>query len=68
MPKMKPHKASKRRLRITSTGKVMRTKGGVRHLLADRSPKTMRNRGKKASIPNAGHRRKVRQAFLVGLP
>jgi ribosomal protein L35 len=38
MPKMKSHKASKRRIRITAKGKILRTQCGVRHLLAGRRP------------------------------
>jgi large subunit ribosomal protein L35 len=49
MPKMKSHKASKRRIRITPTGKILRTQCGVRHLLTHRSPKRLRNLGKKTT-------------------
>ncbi len=42
MPKMKSHKASKRRLRITKNGKILRRQGGVRHLMTNRSPKKKR--------------------------
>ena len=37
--KMKSHKASKRRIRLSPRGKIIRTQCGVRHLLAGRSPK-----------------------------
>ncbi len=66
MPKMKSHKAHKRRIRITSTGKVMRTQCNVRHILADRSPKRMRNLHKTRSTSHAGTLRKARVALLMG--
>jgi large subunit ribosomal protein L35 len=44
MPKMRTHKSSKRRVRVTRKGKVVMTTAGVRHLMADRTPKTKRNR------------------------
>lgn len=54
MPKMKSHKASRRRMRVTRNGKVVRTTAGVRHLLADRSPKTKRQRRLKSVNTNEG--------------
>lgn len=54
MPKMKSHKASKRRVRVTRNGKVVRTTCGVRHLLAGRSPKTKRNRRHKSVSTSRG--------------
>jgi ribosomal protein L35 len=54
MPKMRTHKSSKRRIRVTRNGKVVRTQCGVRHLLADRSPKTKRNRRAKAVSTSKG--------------
>ena len=50
--KMKSHKASRRRLRVTRNGKLLRTQGGVRHLMTARSPKRKRNLRKKATILN----------------
>ncbi|MBI2918127.1 MAG: 50S ribosomal protein L35 [Chloroflexi bacterium] len=32
MPKLKTHKGAARRIKITATGKMMRTKGGKSHL------------------------------------
>ena len=36
--KMKTHKASQGRLRLTRNGKIVRRRSGVRHLLTHRSP------------------------------
>jgi large subunit ribosomal protein L35 len=68
MPKMKSHKASKRRLRITPTGKVLRTQCGVRHLLTHRTAKRKRNLRKKATTTTAGYTRRARYALLKGQP
>ncbi len=43
MPKMKTHKSSLRRVRVTRNDKVVRGQCGVRHLLTNRSPKRRRN-------------------------
>jgi large subunit ribosomal protein L35 len=66
MPKMKSHKASKRRIRITPTGKVMRTQCGVRHLLTHRSPKRLRNLGKSTTSTSWGISQRAKFALLAG--
>lgn len=63
MPKMKSHKASKRRLRVTRNGKIVRTTCGVRHLLTHRTPKTKRNRRNKSVTTNAGNVRRAKYAL-----
>jgi large subunit ribosomal protein L35 len=42
MPKMKTHKASKKRFRITATGKLKRHKACKKHLLSHKSGKRKR--------------------------
>jgi large subunit ribosomal protein L35 len=42
MPKMKTHKASKKRFRVTATGKLKRHKAGKKHLLSHKSGKRKR--------------------------
>jgi len=37
MPKMKTHKAGAKRYKVTSTGKIIRRKAGIGHLLANKS-------------------------------
>jgi large subunit ribosomal protein L35 len=66
MPKMKSHKASRKRIRLTPNGKLMRTQCGVRHILADRSPKRMRNLHKLTQTTTAGYKRRARFALLTG--
>ena len=66
MPKMKSHKASKSRFRLTPNGKVVRTQCGVRHLLTNRSPKRLRNLHKKTVSTSAGILRRARFMTLSG--
>lgn len=42
MPKMKTHKASKARFKVTGTGKLKRNRPGRRHILTKKSPKRKR--------------------------
>jgi large subunit ribosomal protein L35 len=42
MPKMKTHKGSKKRFRITATGKLKRRKAGKKHLLSHKTGKRKR--------------------------
>ena len=43
MPKNKTHSGAKKRFRITGTGKVMRERAGLRHLLEGKSGKKVRS-------------------------
>ena len=43
MPKMKTHKASAKRFKITGTGKLKRAKAFKSHILTKKSSKTKRN-------------------------
>jgi large subunit ribosomal protein L35 len=42
MPKLKTHKGAQKRLSVTGTGKIMRTKGGKSHLRMHRSKRAKR--------------------------
>jgi len=42
MPKMKTHKASKKRFRVTASGKLKRTSAGKKHLNSHKSGKRKR--------------------------
>ena len=42
MPKMKTHKASKKRFRVTATGKLKRHQAGKKHLLSHKTGKRKR--------------------------
>lgn len=52
MPKMKTHKATKKRFRLTATGKAMHRGAGTSHLAFRMSPKRRRNlRGTRVLAP-----------------
>jgi len=38
MPKMKTHRGAKKRFKVTGTGKIMRRKAGMNHILEKKSP------------------------------
>jgi len=42
MPKMKTHKASRKRFRVTATGKLKRRQAGKKHLLSHKTGKRKR--------------------------
>ncbi|HHV42967.1 MAG TPA: 50S ribosomal protein L35 [Clostridiaceae bacterium] len=42
MPKIKTHSSSKKRYKVTRTGKYMRAQAGKRHILTKKSPKRKR--------------------------
>jgi len=42
MPKMKTHKASKKRFRVTASGKLKRCQAGKKHLLSHKTGKRKR--------------------------
>ena len=43
MPKQKTHSASKKRFRVTGTGKVMRSQAFKKHILTKKTTKRKRN-------------------------
>jgi large subunit ribosomal protein L35 len=48
--KLKTHRGAAKRLKITSTGKIMRMRSGKRHLLGTKKPKRMRRLGKSIEV------------------
>lgn len=50
MPKMKTHKASKARFKVTGTGKLKRQRPGRRHILTKKTPKRKRQLAKPALV------------------
>lgn len=60
--KMKTHKASLGRLRLTRNGKIVRRQSGVRHMLTHRSPKRKRNLRGPATTLTKGFVSKLRRA------
>ena len=57
MPKQKTHKGIAKRIRVTSTGKLVRSKAGRRHLLAHKSSKRKRALRRRVLIAQADMKR-----------
>ena len=64
MPKMKTHKGAAKRLKVTGSGKVMRKKEGMGHLLSGKSRKRKR-RLKTQSEVTAGQLNQVKRLIPV---
>ena len=60
MPKMKSHSGTKKRLKITSTGKVLRGRPGTSHLAPGKTQKRIRHLRKSAGVCTSDQRR-IRQ-------
>jgi large subunit ribosomal protein L35 len=56
MPKMKTHRGSAKRFRVTGSGKIMRAKGYKSHILTKKSPKRKRNFRKETVVAEADRR------------
>lgn len=61
MPKMKTHSATKKRFKISGTGKVTFKKSGRSHLLSSKNAKRLRSLRRKGLLPSGveGHIKKV---------
>jgi large subunit ribosomal protein L35 len=53
MPKLKTHKGAKKRMKVTGTGKVARSKANRRHILTSKDSNRKRNLGRKALVSKA---------------
>jgi large subunit ribosomal protein L35 len=60
VPKMKTHKGTRRRLKITATGKILRAAGNKRHLKFGKAKRTLQADDKMVQV-TGGHRDKVRR-------
>lgn len=58
MPKMKTHRGTAKRFRVTGSGKIMRGKAYKSHILSKKSPKRKRNFRKETAV-KAGDSRTV---------
>jgi len=65
MPKLKTKKGVKKRCKITSSGKVKRTKAGKRHILTKKSRKTKRELGKSTTVDKT-FEKKIRDLMPYG--
>lgn len=58
--KLKTHKATAKRFRVTGTGKLMRTKGGKSHLRRNSSKRTKRKFDKMIEVVGTGQIKRIR--------
>ena len=56
MPKMKTHRGSAKRFRVTGSGKIVRAKAYKSHILTKKSPKRKRNFRKETVVAEADKR------------
>ena len=56
MPKMKTHKGTAKRFRVTGSGKIMRGKAFKSHIMAKKSQKRKRNFRKETEVTAANHK------------
>lgn len=59
--KLKTHKATAKRFRVTGTGKIVRTKGGKSHLRRRSSKRTKRLFDKTLEVTATGEARRIRR-------
>ena len=57
MPKMKTHSGTKKRIKFTATGKVMRRRPGTSHLAPGKTQKRIRHLRKSATISRSDFKR-----------
>jgi len=58
--KLKTHKATAKRFRVTGTGKVVRTKGGKSHLRRRKSSRVLRSLDKMQGVKGKANQKRVR--------
>ncbi|MCL1890669.1 MAG: 50S ribosomal protein L35 [Coriobacteriia bacterium] len=56
MPKMKTHRGSAKRFRVTGTGKIMRSKAYKSHILEKKSQKRKRNYRHESEVATADYK------------
>lgn len=61
MPKIKTHKATSKRFKITATGKVMRTKIGKSHLRRRKSKRNKRMFDRRIQVVGFEKSKKIKQ-------
>ena len=65
MPKMKTHSSTKKRLRFTGTGKVMRSRPGTSHLAPGKTQKRIRHLRKESSVSTADMHRISKMVAVI---
>lgn len=59
MPKIKTHKATAKRFKLTGSGKLVRTKGEKRHLRRNRSKRAKRTAWRMLEVETRGEIKRV---------
>ncbi len=65
MPKIKTHKATAKRIKVTGTGKILRSRGFQNHKKSAKSKRSLRKMDD-MFVANAGMKRRIR-ALVPGL-
>ena len=65
MPKMKTHKGTAKRFRVTGSGKIMRAKAFKSHIKTKKSPKRIRNFAMRPNSPQQTVRSSARTSVSV---
>ncbi|MBI5651322.1 MAG: 50S ribosomal protein L35 [Chloroflexi bacterium] len=60
MPKLKTHKATSKRFKITATGKVMRTHIGKSHLRRRKSKRAKRSFDRRVEVTSSPRAKKIK--------
>src|SRR4051794_2973864 len=63
MPKMKTHKGSKKRFKVSATGKVSHKRCGSSHLMSHKSGKQVRRLRKKSVLKVSAESHRLRRAL-----
>jgi len=61
MPKIKTHKSTAKRFRVTGTGKIMRLKGHRSHLRRNRAKRARRLYDRNIEVTNAGEVKRIQK-------
>ncbi len=61
MPKLKTHKATAKRFKLTATGKVMRTKVGKSHLRRRKAKRNKRNFDRRTAVQSHEMAKRIKQ-------
>lgn len=61
MPKLKTHKATAKRFKLTGSGKLVRTKGEKRHLRRNRSKRAKRTPWRMLEVETSGEIKRVKR-------
>jgi large subunit ribosomal protein L35 len=60
MPKLKTHKGAAKRFKKTGTGKIVRHKTGLRHILTSKSKKRKKQLGKATLVSDGDYKKAAR--------